>query len=363
MKTTDYINCKIIKYQRGDNIQRKDAIKDYKPQIQESIKQQYTPTYSEISQDNRSKWEKSQSREKADKAYKDYIQAKNTEEAMRTLDGLATMSDYIGLGAGVGSIIGRGLKYAGKRIARNAVKTATSNKFSNSTLKAFSSYDKLADDKLEKLLPDYAKPNWQGDDLVLTKERLTNGGFERLSPNNVGGSYDSRFRKEYILSREPSVLDSKEMGKGMPGDAIYEIDYAINKDMEKDFTPKQWSNIKAHEYNHYVFRPKTKPPIEPNVSSPLKEYLINDNGAEQSSRGTQLKNYFGLNKGNQDITPEMWEYARRHYIDDTQIDNGIDEMLEGINSEKLKSYLKWLNDNSATIAAPIIGKELYGKNK
>ena len=101
----------ILKYQNpSSGIQRRDAIKDYKPQIQESIKQQYTPTYSEISQDNRSEWEKSQSREKADKAYKDYIQAKNTEEAMRTLDGLATMSDYIGLGAGVGSIIGRGLK-------------------------------------------------------------------------------------------------------------------------------------------------------------------------------------------------------------------------------------------------------------
>lgn len=49
MKTTDYINCKIIKYQRGDRVQRRDAIKDYRPQIQEPIKQQYTPTYSEIS--------------------------------------------------------------------------------------------------------------------------------------------------------------------------------------------------------------------------------------------------------------------------------------------------------------------------
>ncbi|MCS2966105.1 hypothetical protein NXW94_09035 [Bacteroides ovatus] len=58
MKTTDYINCKIIKYQRGDRVQRRDAIKDYRPQIQEPIKQQYTPTYSEISQDNRSEWEK-----------------------------------------------------------------------------------------------------------------------------------------------------------------------------------------------------------------------------------------------------------------------------------------------------------------
>ena len=74
MKTTDYINSKIIKYQRGDNIQRKDAIKDYKPQIQESIKQQYTPTYSEISQDNRSEWEKEVSRQiKADKAKNDKL--------------------------------------------------------------------------------------------------------------------------------------------------------------------------------------------------------------------------------------------------------------------------------------------------
>lgn len=124
MKTTDYINSKIIKYQRGDNIQRKDAIKDYKPQIQESIKQQYTPTYSEISQDNRSEWEKSQSREKADKAYKDYMQAKNTEEGLHNLNGFLTFTDYVGLGTGVGSIIGRGLKYAGKQ----AIKRATKNK-------------------------------------------------------------------------------------------------------------------------------------------------------------------------------------------------------------------------------------------
>lgn len=127
MKTTDYINSKIIKYQRGDNIQRKDAIKDYKPQIQESIKQQYTPTYSEISQDNRSEWEKSQSREKADKAYKDYMQAKNTEEGLHNLNGFLTFTDYVGLGTGVGSIIGRGLKYAGKRIGKKVTEDFIKN--------------------------------------------------------------------------------------------------------------------------------------------------------------------------------------------------------------------------------------------
>lgn len=115
----------IVKYQNpSSGIQRKDAIKDYRPQIQEPIKQQYTPTYSEISQDNRSEWEKSQSREKADKAYKDYMQAKNTEEGLHNLNGFLTFTDYVGLGTGVGSIVGRGLKYAGKQ----AIKRATKNK-------------------------------------------------------------------------------------------------------------------------------------------------------------------------------------------------------------------------------------------
>ena len=115
----------ILKYQNpSSGIQRRDAIKDYRPQIQEPIKQQYTPTYSEISQDNRSEWEKSQSREKADKAYKDYMQAKNTEEGLHNLNGFLTFTDYVGLGTGVGSIIGRGLKYAGKQ----AIKRATKNK-------------------------------------------------------------------------------------------------------------------------------------------------------------------------------------------------------------------------------------------
>lgn len=115
----------ILKYQNpSSGIQRRDAIKDYRPQIQEPIKQQYTPTYSEISQDNRSEWEKSQSREKADKAYKDYMQAKNTEEGLHNLNGFLTFTDYVGLGTGVGSIVGRGLKYAGKQ----AIKRATKNK-------------------------------------------------------------------------------------------------------------------------------------------------------------------------------------------------------------------------------------------
>lgn len=76
MKTTDYINCKIIKYQRGDNIQRKDAIKDYKPSMPIApIKQRHIPTQQPVlSSDNRTGWEKEVSRQiKADKAKNDKL--------------------------------------------------------------------------------------------------------------------------------------------------------------------------------------------------------------------------------------------------------------------------------------------------
>ena len=61
----------IVKYQNpSSGIQRRDAIKDYRPQIQEPIEQQYTPTQQPVLfSDNRTGWEKEVSRQiKADKA-------------------------------------------------------------------------------------------------------------------------------------------------------------------------------------------------------------------------------------------------------------------------------------------------------
>lgn len=82
---------------------------------------------------------------------------------MRTLDGLATMSDYIGLGAGVGSIIGRGLKSGLKYGLKKSLKRAASNTSKTSELP----YN-WAENWMDKQgLPSYAQPNWQGDALAL----------------------------------------------------------------------------------------------------------------------------------------------------------------------------------------------------
>ena len=54
------------------------------------------------------------------------------------------------------------------------------------------------------------------------------------------------------------------------------------------------------------------------------------NTGEIAARGTQLKNYFGLKEG-EELTPEMWDYARRHYAADVADNNMTQFFLSGSN--------------------------------
>lgn len=78
------------------------------------------------------------------------------------------------------------------------------------------------------------------------------------------------------------------------------------------------------------------------------------------ARGTQIKNYYGLNEGNQDITPAMWEYARRNYVKDTGINNNMTEWLNSVDERDISAFVKWLSNNAPVIAAPLIGGAMYG---
>ena len=109
----------IIKYQNpSSGIQRRDVIKDYRPQIQEPIKQQYSPTYSEISQDNRSRWQHEQSQLAAEKEYSNYMQAKKMEEGIHNLEGFLKFTDSATLVTGAGSLVGKGLSVIGKQATK-----------------------------------------------------------------------------------------------------------------------------------------------------------------------------------------------------------------------------------------------------
>ena len=143
MKTTEYISCKILKYQNPSNgIQRRDAIKDYTPQVPfNKMKWINTPIQQPVlSQDNRSKWQHEQASKQADRGYNEYMEAKKAEQGLDRLNQFATFTDYAGLATGIGGLLGKGVKYAGKqaikRVTRNKMQKELGEDYTNRLIKA-----------------------------------------------------------------------------------------------------------------------------------------------------------------------------------------------------------------------------------
>lgn len=236
-------NGMIIKYQNPPHgIARRDAIKDYRPEIPFSpIKQPvkpYMPTQQPIlSPDNRTGWEKEVSRQiKADRAKNDNLYGnqhtwnwsapftnaritKDNASAMFDFDKSAAMSTFaIGIGVAnpvatatsiAGSLVGAGIgnKVAGEKGAlvggfvggmvnpKFGMRFNKKNGFRGDAASARNATTTPRFNISKESLPDYAKPNWQGDELALTKERLANGGFDRLEQfSKYSGEKAEQFR-------------------------------------------------------------------------------------------------------------------------------------------------------------------------
>ncbi len=129
----------IIKYQEpAQPINRRDAIRDYRPDIPNRIRratpaehiqsminiygQSEQPT---VTSDVKSPWQHQQAHEAASKGYDDYMQAKKYEEGLHNLNGILTFTDYATLATGLGSLLSKGAsmagRYAGKQMAKRAV--------------------------------------------------------------------------------------------------------------------------------------------------------------------------------------------------------------------------------------------------
>lgn len=393
-------NGMIIKYQEpAQPINRRDAIRDYRPNIPNRIRkatpaehiqsminiygQSEQPT---VTSDAKSPWQHQQAHEAASKGYDDYMQAKKYEEGLHNLNGILTFTDYATLATGLGSLLSKGAsmagRYAGKQMAKRAVgkefkkgtkhlATPANNSLlvdmSGVTPRPLSEFSSLSDAELAKLLPDYAHPNWQGDGFKLVKERLWNGGFDRLEKYGDISRYSPQ-QRTIILNSNPKIETSVTLGE-QPGTGTYRETYSINKDVLRDYTLQQSSDVKAHEMVHYMYRPSKEQEAELayNVRQYFKrpegrDYFRQSRATEQTARGTQIKNYYGLNEGNQDITPAMWEYARRNYVKDTGINNNMTEWLNSVDERDISAFVKWLSNNAPVIAAPLIGGTMYGNN-
>ena len=393
-------NGMIIKYQEpAQPINRRDAIRDYRPNIPNRIRratpaehiqsminiygQSEQPT---VTSDAKSPWQHQQAHEAASKGYDDYMQAKKYEEGLHNLNGILTFTDYATLATGLGSLLSKGASMAGKQVGKQMAKRAVGKEFtrqskylatpannsllvdmSGVTPRPLSEFSLLSDAELAKLLPDYAHPNWQGDGFKLVKERLWNGGFDRLEKYGDISRYSPQ-QRTIILNSNPKIETSVTLGE-QPGTGTYRETYSINKDVLRDYTLQQSSDVKAHEMVHYMYRPSKEQEAELayNVRQYFKrpegrDYFRQSRATEQTARGTQIKNYYGLNEGNQDITPAMWEHARRNYVKDTGINNNMTEWLNSVDERDISAFVKWLSNNAPVIAAPLIGGTMYGNN-
>lgn len=391
-------NGMIIKYQEpAQPINRRDAIRDYRPNIPNRIRratpaehiQSMINIYGQseqpiVTSDAKSPWQHQQAHEAASKGYDDYMQAKKYEEGLHNLNGILTFTDYATLATGLGSLLSKGAsmagRYAGKQMAKRVVgkefkkgtkhlATPANNSLlvdmSGVTPRPLSEFSSLSDAELAKLLPDYAHPNWQGDGFKLVKERLWNGGFDRLEKYGDISRYSPQ-QRTIILNSNPKIETSVTLGE-QPGTGTYRETYSINKDVLRDYTLQQSSDVKAHEMVHYMYRPSKEQEAELayNVRQYFKrpegrDYFRQSRATEQTARGTQIKNYYGLNEGNQDITPAMWEHARRNYVKDTGINNNMTEWLNSVDERDISAFVKWLSNNAPVIAAPLIGGTMYG---
>ncbi|RGQ09040.1 hypothetical protein DWZ09_25145 [Bacteroides cellulosilyticus] len=387
MKTTEYISCKILKYQNPPSgIQRRDAIKDYTPQVPfNKMKWINTPIQQPVlSQDNRSKWQHEQASKQADRGYNKYMEAKKTEQGLDRLNQFATFTDYAGLATGVGGLLGKGVKYAGKQVMKKRLLNAANSTSSAASTPKFSIS--------KEVLPNYAKSNWQGDELALTKDRLANGGFDRLQALKGNQSKIAELQKRYGLNprdydysyddfspegRKALLEAQPRYGKAADFGATPDIGGGTDRrsgyytslfDDAANRTSADITATEAHEYSHFVFDPDKLPPMDAydfnKIPERFRSYYMGtakeqNRGMEITARGTQIKNYFGLKEG-QPVTEDMLKYAAENYVKDRGVDNGMNIFFGGI--KDYKKMADWLTKWSPAIATPIIGNKMINDN-
>lgn len=251
---------------------------------------------------------------------------------------------------------------------------------------ASSEHDIIKDDKLVSKFPKYAKPNSPiGDALNRHRLRLERGTYRRLvgeDPSIIGFDKDRNpvldfsgidfdlksvkdkssieaLMDDFGISEKEAVEYLKSV-EDEPmfavGSRIYWNPDILDKGGEeiklylRDGFNEQSKNVMvSHEVDHIIHTPNEKP--EGNgfdfskLSDDAREYFSYENGTEIAARGSQVKDYFGMTNDAQQITPEMLEYAKRHYIEDYGIDNNMSDFFNSITD--FEKAAKWLSANAS----------------
>lgn len=259
----------------------------------------------------------------------------------------------------------------------------------------FSPEEIKRDEELVSKFPDYAHPNSPMGAAVLNhEERLANNAFRKfqnipasrigVDPETGNVVYDFNgldFRFVDISNADElkkisdyTGLTSEELLEYIGnnpftsfGDHILinrkYIDEAAKKGetnfIFRDGIPHnspQEEVVRSHEIDHLVGHGVQRESAEnsgfsfdwmddyPELGKEYSDYFRFSDNTEVAARGSQLKDYFGLTNSEQGITPEMLEYAYRHYLDDYGINNDMDLFFKSITDFKKAS--DWINKYS-----------------
>jgi hypothetical protein len=176
------------------------------------------------------------------------------------------------------------------------------------------------------------------------------------------------FRLESVISPE-SESPYEENGR-----VVIPEGWRMGKSKEKP-TAKQWEIAEAHERGHRVrplwgnklFRERFEKAFDTSAiiyPESEKKYEIEFAGnsliaelekmalaehikyvfepGEVVERMSQLKNYFGM-RGSESFTKEHLAHARKHYIEDTGMDNNMAQFFQAITPEKEDAFIELIN--------------------
>lgn len=249
---------------------------------------------------------------------------------------------------------------------------------------------------------------YKGDQHQLTKFRLVNGGFDKLGINPSDVIYLPKSHPMYTPSNSIPIPVPKTMSASISDDILNDIlndmrespanarkvllkseaiplrteipTIAHYNPFKKMYTRPSIGKygkldlntgvITAHEFQHFVddvVETKNKNAITQamefvdnfseafvnppgvdftKIPSGISEYFRKNGGTELHARLAQLKNWYRITDPNQPITPEMWNYARRHYVPSMKgFDNNMQQMFRAVTDPK--KFLDWINPRVA----------------
>lgn len=229
------------------------------------------------------------------------------------------------------------------------------------------------------------RANWQGDSFQLAKDRLANGGYERLSNtaqevvnqgegqliyNNRTGEFievrpsNYYYADEFLgrdlddmLNAKPEYMFSSDFSNRLTGENIAvshtgggrkHIIVFNDRPYEYQVSDQATSDLIGHEFEHYTHLPFEKLPED--VYRPQSRYYKKHGNTEVAARIGQIKAYYGLKEG-EPLTGDHFRYAEKHFVKDRGYDNSMTTFFKGIvDYDKLA---KWANRNVLGITVPL----------